>query len=319
MKIKFDVLSNIFTKRNEIQLSSFKSLTPEFRYRVQQLCVHVIPQNNRGYYDSFEPFWLEMYRSLNLLEGKPISDYEYGLNDLEVVNNYLQSCNDGRFIDFIELVFQAEDESWNSYSRKELIDSINQFLQMDDLPYHITEYIYREYSCDLDATAGTEHDEYGDKYGIIGYPKVIRRENEVIHASAIQPALMLLSNPIFTSANSEFMEAHGHYRKGEYGDCLTKCSSSMESVMKIICDQKGWNYSQEDNFNKLLDIIFQQTNLDSFLKQPIMQIGTLRNRLGTSHGAGVQSKSISKHKAQFTINISASSIILLASECGLVT
>ena len=129
----------------------------------------------------------------------------------------------------------------------------------------------------------------------------------------------MLSNPIFSSANGEFLEGLQHYRKGEYGDCLTKIGSSMESVMKILCHEKRWNYSQGDTFGALLDIVFHETGLESFLKQPIMQIGTLRNKLSTSHGAGVQIRNDLKYKAQFAVNASASSIVLLIQECGLTT
>ena len=49
---------------------------------------------------------------------------------------------------------------------------------------------------------------------------------------------MLLRDKSFTSADQEFIEALEDYRKGDYGDCLTKCGSSLESTMKIICDRK---------------------------------------------------------------------------------
>ena len=148
---------------------------------------------------------------------------------------------------------------------------------------------------------------------------MILRENEVIHESAIEPALVLLSNHIFTSASDEFMEALQHYRKGEYGDCLTKVGSSMESVMKIICHERGWNYNQTDPFKKLLDTVLQESGLESFFEQPIMLIGTLRNRLSGSHGAGVQAKNVTKEEAQYAVNMSASTMVFLIQECGLAT
>ena len=143
MGIKFDFLSSVFTRRHESQSDSLKPLTPEFRYRVRQLCADEIPRVPVGYRDDTEPFWLEMFRTLNFLEGKTISNYEYRVNDLRAVDSYLQSCDDGKFLDFIELVFQAKsvvqnDNMWNSVDRKKLIISINQFLQADDLPYSVT-------------------------------------------------------------------------------------------------------------------------------------------------------------------------------------
>ena len=43
--------------------------------------------------------------------------------------------------------------------------------------------------------------------------------------------------PHFEAANVEFRDALDEYRKGHYGDCLTKCCSSFESVMKSLCKQ----------------------------------------------------------------------------------
>ena len=322
MKIDFKFLSNIFTKRNEEQLNSLKPLTQDFRYRVRQLCADTFSEEHRGYFDNIEPFWLEIHKRLNYLNGSSITSSEYSYGSPRGVDKYLINCDDGRFLDFIELIFQVRivlhnhGYSWNAEHRRSIIESINQFFQMDDLPYDLTQYIYRTYDNAVGVIVGT--DNY-DSFGIVKYPQVILRENDVIHSSAVRPALTLLSNPVFSSANTEFLGALQHYRKGEYGDCLTKVASSMESTMKIICDQRGWHYNQSDTFSKLLDIVFQQSSLDSFLKQPIMQIGTFRNKFSSSHGAGVQNNNVQKHRAQFAINISASSIILLISESGLTT
>jgi hypothetical protein len=81
------------------------------------------------------------------------------------------------------------------------------------------------------------------------------------------------------------------YRKGDYGDCLTKCSSAFESTMKIICDRRGWPYSQNDAARPLVQIIFQHTQLEqNHFEQPLMHIATLRNKLSKSHGAGTQQR-----------------------------
>ena len=232
-------------------------------------------------------------------------------------------CDDSRFLDFIEMIFETEAvnaslESWDSEQREEFVDAINEFFRYDSLPYSLTQYAYIPEGVTEYAAGALSPTGRSVSYRI-QLPKVIFRENDVIYESAMEPALTLLSNGIFSSANLEFMEALKHYREGDHDDCLTKCGSAMESTMKIICETKGWSYNQDDSFSTLLDTIFRQTSLDSFLKQPIMQMSTLRNRFSSSHGAGAQNRNIPKHKAQFAINISASSIILLISECGLAT
>ena len=121
---------------------------------------------------------------------------------------FLEDCNDYHFLDFIELIFKWQ-RLWDSnINPHELLKNVNEFLEVDDLPYYLTEFVFQ---------SSTQ---------IETYPQIIRRDNEAIHETAIQPALTLLANPAFASANKEFLEALGHYRKGEHADCLAKCGSS---------------------------------------------------------------------------------------------
>ena len=65
---------------------------------------------------------------------------------------------------------------------------------------------------------------------------------------------------------------------------------------------------------KLLSIIIPRTSLPQFFKQPLIHIATIRNQLGSSHGAGTQPRNVPKHVAQYTINVTASAILLLVEE-----
>ena len=141
------------------------------------------------------------------------------------------------------------------------------------------------------------------------YPQIIRVENEVTYQTAIKPVLTLLANPAFREANREFLDALKDYRNDDYRDCVMNCGSCLESVMKIICEQKGWP-SQRDA-GKLLNTVLSKTDLPKFLKQPLTQIATIRNELGSAHGAGVEPRDVAKHLAQYTINVTASTILLL--------
>jgi hypothetical protein len=132
---------------------------------------------------------------------------------------------------------------------------------------------------------------------------------------AVKPALQLLADQRFTSANQEFMEALEDYRHGDYGDCVTKCNSAMESVMKIICERRGWSYNPNDTAHKLTQIIISESGLDGFFDPLIGIIATLRNRLCSAHGAGTQRRSVPEHLARYAINVTASNILLLIDEC----
>lgn len=133
-------------------------------------------------------------------------------------------------------------------------------------------------------------------------------------SEAIEPVLRLLSQPGLASANQEFLEALRHYRRGEYGDCLTECGSAFESTVKLICHRRGWTYKQTDSLAHLLKVYFDHSQLDRFFETPLLLVGTIRNRLSKSHGAGVVPKDASHHIAQYAVNSTVAAILLLVAE-----
>ena len=149
---------------------------------------------------------------------------------------------------------------------------------------------------------------------ISSWPKVIRKEDQILHNTAVEPALDLLAQVEFASANGEFRGALEDYRKQDYADCLTKCGSAFESVMKVICDRKGWPYQQSHTASTLLKTIQANSTIPTFLIDPLLIVATLRNRLSSSHGAGTQTRLATQEYAKFTINSTASSILLLVEE-----
>jgi hypothetical protein len=143
------------------------------------------------------------------------------------------------------------------------------------------------------------------------------RESEVIHSTAMEPALQLLRNPGFATANAGFLTGLEDYRKGDYSDCLTKCGSAFESFMKIVCDKKSWAYKQTDTAATLIKTILPNTTLEGYFEQQLMIVATLRNKLSSAHGGGTTVKVVSRQLAQYATNITASAMILLAAEAGL--
>src|SRR5204862_6479752 len=125
---------------------------------------------------------------------------------------------------------------------------------------------------------------------LTAYPQIIDRGSHVTHVFTIEPALNLLKRPEFAAANAEFLEALTDYRKGDYGDCLTKCGSAFESVLKVICARKGWSYKQTDTAKTLINIVLSHTSLDTYFEPLLMVVSTLRNKLSTAHGAGAAVK-----------------------------
>ena len=210
------------------------------------------------------------------------------------------------------------------------VNNINKFFNLDELPYALTEFSISE-----SRTLRPKIERFLSRLRprpkrlgspivsshtqpqalpiripkIEAYPQIIRRESEVAYQTAIKPVLILLAGPAFREANREFLDALKDYRNGDYRDCVVDCGSSLESVMKIICEQNGW--PPHKDAGRLLNTVLSKTDLPKFLKQPLNQIAMIRNNLGNAHGAGVEPRDVAKHLAQYTINVTASAILLL--------
>jgi hypothetical protein len=260
-----------------------------------------------GAHGSLERFWDQIHTKLTYLHGKQRLAVEgRSLTKPEDVLTFLMTCSDDHFLDFVEYVFQV-DEAFR-ISGTELVEGINQFLRVDDLPYGLTDFVWEK----------TTHVQFGvpqEGMQLARYPKVICVDSLVTHTLAVAPTLALLQEKGFASANKEYLEALEDYRKADYGDCLTKCGSAFESTLKIICDRNGWPYSQKDTAGPLLGTVISQSGLEGFLEQPLLLVATLRNRLSKSHGSGTQVKAVSQAKAEYALNATAAAILLLVKEC----
>ena len=241
-------------------------------------------------------FWWELGERLLYFHGLPSLSRVPNSDPGNEILSFVSGCKDEHFLDFIELIFQSEliwqaldPMTGNRVDVDTIVENINTFLEVDDLPYYLTGYAF------------------GDSR--IAHPQIIRRDSVVLHETAIEPVLTLLSHPDFTSANEEFLDALKDYRQGDYRDCVVKCGSAFESVMKVICDQNGWPVGRDAG--KLLNAVLPKTALPGFLKQPLIQIATIRNELGSAHGAGHSPREVSKRLAQYTVNVTASAVLLL--------
>lgn len=300
----FERLFNVFSirEKNTTNLEK-KPLTNEFRNRVLML-LRDSPQIH------FHGFLGELHQKASYLYGKfNLSDPRNNFTPAEDLLEFFTTCSDENCLDIIELIFRS-DIRGVTWPDNNLIPEINHFFRVDALPYHLTDYSTEEFESSLFGTPTTAR-------RISEYPTIIRKDSELIHQNAMNPALILLSSKIFKHANDEFMKALEDHRKGDYRDCLTKCGSAFESVMKVLCAQNSIPFRETDTASTLLKNLLSGGNLDQFWEQPLILISTLRNRLSSSHGAGSQAKIIPEHVATYTVNSTASAILLLCNEFGL--
>ena len=208
-----------------------------------------------------------------------------------------------RVIDIIELLFQYLDENTTILSDYDELCELR--------------VIYDEYKEKAILKLNKDFRDHG-----VGYQyesgQIIRVDSQYIHSEAVRPVLNLLSDPMFESANEEFLKAHGYYREGDHKSCIQECSNAFESVLKIICDSKGWEYNKNATANPLLEIVYnngliptyQRSFFDGIRGSLQSGVPTIRNKL-SAHGQGSEEVDVPDYMAECMLNLTASSILLL--------
>jgi hypothetical protein len=157
----------------------------------------------------------------------------------------------------------------------------------------------------------------------IGYQfeqgKIIRIDTKLTHEKIVKPTLHLLAEKIYSGANEEYMNAHEHYRHQRYKECMNDCLKAFESVMKAICKKRNWIFDNNDTAKRLLDICFEKNIVPSYLQGHFSSlrsslesgVPTVRNK-NSGHGQGVQLVVVPDYMASYLLNLTATSILLLA-------
>ena len=149
--------------------------------------------------------------------------------------------------------------------------------------------------------------------------QIIRIDSEFIHTEIVKPALNLLSQQHYAGAQQEFLKAHEHYRKGNAKEALSECLKAFESVMKAICDKRGWNYSNNATATPLIQACFDNGLIPSFWQSHYSALRNLlessvptgRNKL-SGHGQGTTPVSVPNHLVAYMLHMTASAIVFLA-------
>lgn len=150
--------------------------------------------------------------------------------------------------------------------------------------------------------------------------KIIKIDSTIIYQEIIKPAITLLYNEKFNNACNEYLEAHEHYKNNKNKECIHSCARSLESTLKIIFSENGWDYDDEKaGLTKLICICFEkklipdymQTQFDS-LRNMLQNngIGKIRNKY-SGHGQGTNIKVADDILTRLVLNLTATFIIFL--------
>jgi hypothetical protein len=306
----FDTIFDVFSKREDLQESSLPAIPQTFRRRLLLYCTRDLFRAGGREYEG--EFWQQIHEQLLYRKGQ-FRLHGASQSLMEDVSIFLMSCDTPDLFDFIESIFKVDSYFHIGLSEQQVVTDINDLFRTDDLPYYLTEVVKETVQ---EPVTLYGHTSIRTVIKTIAYPSVILKESDLLHAEAVAPTLDLLRRPHFKTANTEFREALQDYRKGDYGDCLTKCNSALESTLKIICDRKGWPYQQTDAAVALLKVFISHTSLDPYFETMLSVVPILRNKMSSAHGSGVTPRQPTQHLAQFAIHATATTILFLAAEAG---
>ena len=91
----------------------------------------------------------------------------------------------------------------------------------------------------------------------------------------MNPALRLLEQSYYAGAQEEFLKAHEHYRKGNAEDALSNCLKAFESVMKSICNKRGWAVDKKATASRLIKACLDNGLIHSFWEQQYHSLKSL--------------------------------------------
>lgn len=234
--------------------------------------------------------------------GLAQSSYEAARRSKISVIEHFYTCSDEHALDFIEACFQLNI----SCCGQNAADEINRVFRQNGVGYELTR-------CSAGPQVRGEV-RFGLPIPEEQLPRIIRIDNQQMHVETVAPALQLLSNPIFSVASAEMLKAHTDHRSGRHEDAITACGSAFESVLKTICDQKGWAYdADKDTCAALVDRCYKQDLFPSFYVEIFKRVGTVRNKLGDAHGRGPNPvHDVEAAHAEHLLHMASAHILLLA-------
>ena len=86
------------------------------------------------------------------------------------------------------------------------------------------------------------------------------------------------AEPCFEVADEEFRSAVNECGNGGYADRPVKRGSVFESVLKVMRESDGRSFDERDAAGRLTRTVVERSPLDSFFREPLALMETMRNR-----------------------------------------
>lgn len=228
-------------------------------------------------------------------------------SSFHLANAYFLECPDDKAIDWIEYCFQENLYEGGNGG----VVRINEILKECGVGFEFT--TFRKIETASTNQVGALLAALGNPINQTLYPEAIKKGDERLHEEVVRPCLNALAHARFAVANTEMLKAFSDYRHGSYDDSITSCGAAFESVLKTICDGKGWPFNPDkDTCNVLVNCCCQHDLFPSFYVPIFVATGTIRNKLGDAHGRGPRPLyNVRREHVEHMLYMTASHIVLL--------
>ncbi|MDN4494925.1 STM4504/CBY_0614 family protein [Ureibacillus aquaedulcis] len=289
-------LFEVFSRRNKLveikDVYQYDNISIEFRNQFVNLINRLLP---RGTYKEGQ-FWDLVAEEVKLELG--ILDFATSSSPTNIFN-YLLKCNTIQALDIIDILVNLLRRLSNNIS----FHDSGEFHFMNDKIDHTFDRINQKF----------RQNALG--YEIVGN-QLIRIDNQHIHSEVVKHAIKLLHQNDFTSASSDFMDAHKLYKDGEWESAIVKACVAFESAMKIICDKMGYSHSVRATASPLINTlatngffnVSSETHLNALKSSLSSGLPTIRNQTG--HGQKEETE-VALSTVKYALDLCATNIVYL--------
>jgi hypothetical protein len=286
------------------------TLDTEVRFRVLRTLHDILANGYRHFsihnlLNDLEPVLLRKHGRLRV----PPPEQECG--DIHAVAGHFLACTEEELSFFMESAFR----SWFLQDTgAAAVDEINRIFREDYIGYELTPWIETVGAPVSVLDTGVLRPSIQ-----VQYPKMVKLDHLHQHEATIRPALHILADDRFRTANQEMLKAHDDFRQGRFADAITSCGAAFESTLKTICSLKGWAFdSDRDSCSTLIGICRNNGLFPGFYVPIFEATGTVRNKLGDAHGRGpLPLHSVENEHVQHLLQMTSAHIILLVSSAKL--
>lgn len=145
--------------------------------------------------------------------------------------------------------------------------------------------------------------------------RIVRVDNKLLHKDILNQVIQLTNDSLFLNANEEFLSALDHLRHRRNKEALNDCLKAFESTMKIIINDMGWDYDENDTANKLIQKCLDKELIPKFLQNQFSAlrttlesgVPTIRNK-NSGHGQGPKKIVVPDSLASYSIYMTGTCI-----------